>query len=83
MEGDKKITIDSVLNKQMWVLTVKNPVKENINIHMNQLETSKENKKLHGYGIMNMEKVAKSYNGLIKLQCENNEFIVRATIMLN
>lgn len=83
IEGDKKIIIDSVINKQMWILTVKNPVKENVSIHMNQLATSKENKKLHGYGIMNMEKVAKNYNGLLKLQCENGEFIVRATIMLN
>ena len=83
IEGNKEIIIDSVLNKQIWVLTVKNPVKENINIHMNQLETSKENKKLHGYGIINMEKVAESYNGLIKLECKNGEFVVRVTLMMN
>lgn len=83
IEGEKKIIIDSVINKQIWVLTVKNPVKENINIQMNQLETSKENKKLHGYGIINMEKVADSYNGLLKLECYNGEFFVRVTLMLN
>lgn len=83
IEGEKKITINSVINKQIWVLTVKNPVKENININMNQLETSKENKKLHGYGIINMEKVADSYNGLLKLECYNGEFFVRVTLMLN
>lgn len=83
IEGEKKIIIDSVINKQIWVLTVKNPVKENINIQMNQLETSKENKKLHGYGIINMEKVTDSYNGLLKLECYNGEFFVRVTLMLN
>ena len=47
------------------------------------MPTSKENKDIHGYGLANMERVVKNYDGVLKLQCENNEFIVRATFMIN
>lgn len=83
IEGEKKIIIDSALNKQMWILTVRNPVNKNLNIKKNYLPTSKENKEIHGYGLINMERVAKHYDGMLKLQCENNEFVARATLMIN
>lgn len=83
VEGDKSITIDSVLNKQMWILTVRNPVEKNLDINRNQLFTSKDDKEIHGFGVVNMEKVVKKYEGILDLRCENNEFIARATLMMN
>ena len=83
IEGSKEIVIDSVLSKQMWVISVTNPVKENINIKKNRLPTSKEDKDIHGYGLLNMEKVVRNYNGMIKLLCEKNEFITRATLLFD
>ena len=82
IEGKKTIRISSVLNKQTWVFTVKNPSSENIDICNNHIITSKEDKSIHGFGIMNIEKVVKNYNGMIKFSCENNEFTVRATLQL-
>lgn len=83
IKGEKVITIESVLNAQMWILTVKNPVNRKLNVKNNYMPTSKENKDIHGYGLANMERVVKNYDGVLKLQCENNEFIVRATFMIN
>jgi hypothetical protein len=83
IEGEKRIVIDSALNKQMWILTVKNPVNKNLSIKKNYLPTSKGNKEIHGYGLLNMERVVKHYDGMLKLQCENNEFVARATLMIN
>ncbi len=83
IKGEKVINIESVLNAQMWILTVKNPVNRKLNVKNNYMPTSKENKDIHGYGLANMERVVKNYDGVLKLQCENNEFIVRATFMIN
>lgn len=83
IKGSKKIVIDSMLSKQMWVLSVTNPVNVDVNIKKNRLPTSKEDKDIHGYGLLNMEKVAKKYNGMIKLLCEKKEFITRATLQLD
>lgn len=83
IKGEKVINIESVLNVQMWILIVKNPVNRKLNVKNNYMQTSKENKDIHGYGLANMERVVKNYDGVLKLQCENNEFIVRATFMIN
>ncbi len=82
LEGNKKISIDSVLNKQMWVFTVRNPIDKVVDINNNHIMTSKDNKDIHGFGIMNMELVARSYDGILKLFCEENEFVARVTLML-
>ena len=82
VDGEKKILIDSVLGKQMWCIEVSNPTKKNVIITKNRIDTSKENKEIHGYGLMNIERVTKYYNGMLKLTCENNEFVAKATLML-
>lgn len=79
--GNKKIVIDSALGKQMWCIEVRNPVKRNITIIKNHIDTSKENKATHGYGLMNIERVTKHYNGILKLICMNKEFIAKATFV--
>ena len=79
--GNKKIVIDSALGKQMWCIEVRNPVKINITIIKNHIDTSKENKATHGYGLMNIERVTKHYNSILKLICMNKEFIAKATFV--
>ena len=65
VDGEKKILIDSVLGKQMWCIEVSNPTKKNVIITKNRIDTSKENKEIHGYGLMNIERVTKYYNGTL------------------
>lgn len=60
-----------VKNSQIFI-TVKNPVKTNVNIR--NLQTSKKDKFAHGYGILNMRSIVRKYDGSVTFDCENNIF---------
>ncbi|WP_196803702.1 sensor histidine kinase [Butyrivibrio hungatei] len=82
VEGEKKIEIQSILKKNIWILSVKNSCVQDVVIRENRIETTKEEKESHGFGISNIERVAKKYGGNLKLSCENRVFTARATLML-
>ena len=82
VEGEKKIEIQSILKKNIWILSVKNSCLQDVVIRENRIETTKEEKESHGFGISNIERVAKKYGGNLKLSCENRVFTARATLML-
>lgn len=81
-EGSKKIIIESRFKEPMWVLTMKNPVSGPVDIEMNHVVTTKPDIKLHGIGISNMEQVVRKYHGIIRLECEDDQFTVRAGLEL-
>ncbi len=83
LEGNKKIIIDSVIGKNMWCIEIKNPVSQKVSIYKNHINTSKENKEIHGYGLFNVEKVVQKYNGMLKLTCDDKEFAAKATLVLS
>lgn len=78
IEGNKTISIQSKTSNKNWVIEVKNPTRDMVKIDNNRMETTKQNKELHGYGLINMERVADRYNGSIKIYCEEKEFTLRA-----
>ncbi|MBO4456920.1 MAG: sensor histidine kinase [Butyrivibrio sp.] len=82
VDGERKIEIQSILRKNIWILSVKNPCVKNVMIRENKIETTKENKEVHGFGISNIERVTRKYDGELQLSCENQVFTARATIML-
>ena len=82
VEGEKKIEIQSMLKKNIWVLSVKNPCVKDVVIRENRIETTKNNREAHGFGLSNIERVTRKYAGELKLRCENKEFTAVATIML-
>ena len=82
VEDEKKIEIQSILKKNIWILSVKNSCVQDVVIRENRIETTKEEKESHGFGISNIERVAKKYGGNLKLSCENRVFTARATLML-
>ena len=82
VEGEKKIEIQSILKKNIWILSVKNSCVQDVVIRENRIETTKEEKESHGFGISNIERVTKKYGGNLKLSCENCVFTARATLML-
>lgn len=81
VKGEKHIEIQSILKKNIWVFLVKNPCVKDIDIKDNYPKTTKEDKDNHGFGISNIERVIKKYNGKILLSCENQIFTARATLM--
>ena len=81
VEGERKVEIHSILKKNIWILSVKNPCVRDVVIRENRIETTKEGKESHGFGLSNIERVAKKYGGNLKLSCENRVFTARATLM--
>lgn len=82
VDGDRRIEIQSILKKNIWILLVKNSCMNEVVIRENRIETTKDNKESHGFGLSNIERVTKKYDGNLQLSCENKVFTARATLML-
>lgn len=54
-----------------------------ISIKNNEIQTSKNDKKFHGFGLKSIKYIANKYNGDISLKIENNEFCLMILIPLN
>lgn len=80
--SDRIITVDSVNKDDFWILTIRNPLSEPVQIKDNHIKTTKSDKKLHGIGIMDVEKVIDRYDGMVRFFSENNEFTVRVTVKM-
>ena len=82
IKGRKTIVIESILQKHLWILIVQNPTENIVKIKRNQIETTKSNKEMHGFGIQNMERVTQKYNGSITLECKEGVFTAKAMLQL-
>jgi len=77
-----EILIDSNIQNSLWFLEIKNSVEEKIQIKNNMLYTSKKNKRLHGFGIRNMQDVIDKYDGHLTLSCDTDYFVTEIDIKL-
>ena len=68
------ITIQS--NKNSLYISVENPVSSTVDINLLKRGTNKKDKKNHGYGIGNIERVVNKYNGNIDYRNEEGKFII-------
>ncbi len=82
LEGQKVIKISSILRKNAWVLKTENP-SEAITIDSNYIETTKEEKEIHGFGLANIERAAKRYDGQMQLSYEKGVFKSVISFMLD
>ena len=81
VDKDKEINIESVFNKGIWILTAENPVKGIVDIYNDRIDTTKNDKELHGYGLSNIKSVAKKYGGMVKLENRDNKFLIKVVTM--
>lgn len=61
--------------KAFTYIIVKNRIAESVLCKNPDLETDKEDKSAHGFGIMSIRKVAEKYNGSVEFREEENLFI--------
>ena len=82
-DGEKKINvIMTTRGEDYFYFCVTNPTnKSQKEIARKGLETSKEERKLHGYGINIVKKIAEKYDGHFHYYVENGIFI--AEVMMN
>ncbi|MBO4808218.1 MAG: GHKL domain-containing protein [Lachnospiraceae bacterium] len=78
--GEKEIGIKSILKENIWILNVKNPCDMEVIIKDNRIETTRDDKESHGFGLANIESITRKYEGKLELSCENKEFIARAVL---
>lgn len=72
----KEIVLQIKRFQKNLYIYIENPVQESIDINELEKKTSKKDKKNHGYGVFNIVKTVKKYEGEITFQCKNNRFSV-------
>ena len=82
-ELHKEITVDSDFSQGYYFLSISNPVFEKVKIEKgNKIRTSKEDKKLHGWGIANIIKTVNKYDGTSDFTVEDGIFTFHAVLKL-
>jgi len=78
------IHILSCQRKNAFMIMVKNSFTGNLILPegSGMPQTSKKDRQRHGYGLTNIQKVAKKYQGDIMIQAEKGEFILTVMLML-
>lgn len=71
---ERQIKFKFVQNEQHVILSIKNPIKEKLKIMEDKIVTTKENKREHGVGLYNIEKVIVKYGGEGFCKSEGGEF---------
>ena len=80
----KKIKINSDFKQGYFFFSVENPIFEQVHINKNNaIETTKENKNIHGFGLANIVKVAEKYHGETKLSATNDTFTLESQFLLD
>ena len=80
---NKVIQFKMVLEEDQLVLSIRNPVKDAVQIKDNRIVTSKRDKSQHGIGLLNVDSVIRKNNGTSVLKCENGWFSFAAMIPLD
>lgn len=79
-------TIDLSIRKNnvnFVVINIKNSCTQPPKIIMGELQTTKKNKDIHGYGIKSIKRIVKEYDGSIKHSYDSETKIFDFTIILN
>jgi sensor histidine kinase YesM len=77
----KKVNVAVDYKNDFLLIKVSNTVHETVKIHNNFIQTSKEDKSNHGFGLMNINRIVEKHKGDLKMSCENKVFSVE--IVLN
>ena len=76
------VSVEAKQQANWFTVVIKNPVKDKVQIKNNTVKTSKADKENHGFGLENIKRVAKKYNGRVELACDENEFTLKVFMML-
>ncbi|WP_176757628.1 sensor histidine kinase [Pseudobutyrivibrio xylanivorans] len=82
LQGEKTIFLHSVYRKNIWVLNAENPSKP-VYPKNNEIATTKDEKEIHGFGLSNIERTVKKYDGKMTLKYEDGKFINSVTFMFD
>ena len=79
----KEINIHSDFQQGYFLLQITNPVFEKVEIRNgNQIRTTKENPSMHGFGVANIVRTAKKYDGDTSLSADDSLFTLEVGLWL-
>ncbi|MEE1003578.1 MAG: ATP-binding protein [Acutalibacteraceae bacterium] len=76
----KEVSVVCKYNSGFMFLTISNPVTENIKIHNNTIQTTKQDKSNHGFGLYSLQKIVDKYDGTLTFSCDDNVFECEVTL---
>lgn len=79
---NRKVHIKTGMYNSQIVIMISNTISENVPVHGNKLSTSKADKKNHGLGSGNVERIVNLYSGMIEYQCKNGWFNVDVVMQM-
>lgn len=77
-----EICVISKKSGDFVVLKISNPVKECVPIVNNTVSTTKTDSKNHGFGIEQIKSVAKKYNGIVNIECDEEFFSIEIGLIV-
>lgn len=80
MEGKQKIWIKLVREKRQFVLSIRNPVSEPVDIQDDEIPSTKADKRKHGIGLKNVQMILDKYHGMGMMRYEEGCFSYTAVI---
>lgn len=75
VSGKKEILLN-ISNKNSYLIIILKNSTKYIQKDLNNIKTSKKNKNEHGFGILCIKEVAAKYNGRVKIENEDNSFVM-------
>lgn len=80
-KGAKKwIHLDLYMLQDNLYIRMENPVMSEVNVQKLEGNTSKEDKKNHGFGIYNLKNAVEKYQGEVSFDCEDQKFIAEIVL---
>lgn len=70
-------------SKGLMIIKISNPYKIAVNIENGKIVTSKENPGNHGIGLKSVKEALNKYNGITKIETNENIFTITAALYLN
>ena len=80
--ADRKIKAVLDFKNEHLFISISNTVHEQVRIRNNFISTTKENKAVHGIGLMNIQRVVEKYGGNLKMQCSDETFKTEIVVPL-
>jgi len=81
-DGEKVIGISAACRSGFLFLTVTNPAPGPVAVRGGTVETTKENKTLHGFGLYSLNTVVRKYDGTVNLNSEKDRFTAEIELCL-
>lgn len=79
---EKIISVSCKCSNGFAFISITNPVVEDVKVRGNNIETTKEDKTSHGYGLYSLNKIIKNLDGSLNLSCADRIFKVEIDISI-